>query len=75
MNAEDKNGHIESFDHAFYLQLYYRKEWLEAFRESGFEVVHEYIDREVESWQSGGDGFRIFEAVKRGLISKEHENG
>lgn len=62
--AKDENGRVESFDHVFYLQSYSREEWLEAFKECGFEVVGEYKSREVESWQSGGDGFRIFEAVK-----------
>ena len=62
--AEDKDGNIESFDHAFYLQGYYREEWLAAFKECGFDAINEYSNRELESWQSGGSGFRIFEAVK-----------
>ncbi len=62
--AEDRDGNTESFDHAFYLQSYYREEWLAAFRDCGFHVTGEYGSREVESWQSGGGGFRIFEAVK-----------
>ena len=61
--AEDKNGNVESFDHAFYLQSYYREEWLAAFKECGFAVVGEYSSRNVKSWQSGGDGFRIFEVI------------
>ncbi len=52
--AEDESGHIESFEHAFYLQSYTRDEWLEAFRESGFEVAEERED----------GGSYIFEAVK-----------
>jgi len=64
--AEDENGHVESFDHAFYLQSYDREEWLSAFKECGFNVAKEYSSREVESWQSGGSSFHIFEAVKGG---------
>ena len=59
-----KYGNVESFDHAFYLQGYYREEWLAAFRECGFDVAGEYGDRELASWQSGGGGFRVFEVVK-----------
>lgn len=62
--AEDEKGHVESFDHSFYLQCYSREDWLAAFLECGFEVVGEYSSRELESWQSGGDGFRVFEVVK-----------
>jgi len=61
---EDKLGRVESFEHSFYLQCYSREEWLTAFTECGFEVIGEYGSREVESWQSG-DGFRIFEAIKK----------
>jgi SAM-dependent methyltransferase len=63
--AEDESGKVESFNHAFYLQGYYREEWLTAFKECGFDVVGEYGSRAVESWQSVGSGFRIFEAVKK----------
>jgi len=66
--AEDENGHIESFDHSFYLQSYSREVWLEAFKECGFDVIGEYNSREVESWQSGGSGFHIFEAVKLPIL-------
>lgn len=62
--AEDESGNVDSFDHAFYLQNYAREAWLEAFAACGYAVVGEYRDRAVESWQSGGGGFRIFEAVK-----------
>lgn len=62
--AEDESGHTESFDHAFYLQSYSREQWLAALEECGFGIVGEYRNREVESWQSGGDGFWIVEAVK-----------
>ena len=62
--AEDDGGHIESFNHAFYLQSYTREAWLEAFMECGFEIVGEYANRKVESWQSNSGAFCIFEAVK-----------
>ena len=62
--AEDKSGHVESFDHSFYLQSYSHDEWHAAFKECGFDIVRESGSREVESWQSGGSGFHTFEAVK-----------
>jgi len=62
--AEDRDGRVESFDHAFYLQNYYREEWRAAFEACGFEIVSESGSRDVASWQSGGEGFCIFEAVK-----------
>ena len=62
--AQHENGHIEQFDHAFYLQCYTREEWLEAFAECGYKIVGEYRDRELAPWQSDGGGFCIFEAVK-----------
>ena len=66
--AEDESGTIESFNHEFYLQGYYREEWLAAFNECGFDIAGEYNNREFESWQSGGSGYRIFEAVKQTLM-------
>ena len=62
--AENKNGNIKTFDHAFYLQNYYREEWLKAFKECGFNVINEYRNRELESWLSGSSGFCIFEVLK-----------
>lgn len=62
--AEDANGNIDSFAHEFYLQNYYRHEWLDAFKACGYEIIGEYINREHEPWQGGNEGFRIFEAVK-----------
>ena len=59
-----ETGSIEMFDHSFYLQHYFREEWLCAFRECGFEVKHEYKNREKEIWQDG-DGFWIVETVKQ----------
>jgi len=64
--AEDESGNIDSFDHEFYLQSYYREEWLAAFEECGFDVLGEYSNRELRSWQSNSDGYRIFEITKRG---------
>jgi len=60
----EKNGEIEMFDHAFYFQNYFRKEWTEAFNECGFEIIHEYKNRDKEIWQEG-DGFWIVEAIKK----------
>ena len=62
--AEDENGNIESFDHAFCLQGYFREEWLAALSECGFDVIGEYKNRDTQSWQSGGSGFCIIEAAK-----------
>lgn len=63
--AEYGDGHVESFKHEFYLQSYTYEEWLSAFSESGFDIAGEYIDRELKTWNSGGENFRIFELVKR----------
>jgi len=62
--VKDKKGYVETFDHAFLLQAYYHEEWMNAFEECGFIVRAEYVDRNLESWQSGGDGHRIFEVIK-----------
>jgi len=61
--AEDETGNIESFDHSFYLQSYYREEWLAAFTECGFEVVGEYKNRNKEPW-SEIDEWWIVEVIK-----------
>ena len=61
---ENENGDTESFDHSFYLQCYSRDEWLTAFKESGFDVVSEYKNREGMSWKSGGDSVLMMEAIK-----------
>lgn len=37
---EDISGHVEQFDHSFYLQNYSREEWLSALYECGFEMKH-----------------------------------
>lgn len=60
---EDKDGRVEQFDHSFYLQSYTREAWLSALTECGFEVWHEYRNREKEPW-SEGDGMWMAEAVK-----------
>jgi len=62
--AEHENGRVESFGHAFYLQLYSREAWLAALKECGFEIKGEYANREKEPWREG-DGLLIIEAVKR----------
>ncbi len=60
--AEDKDGNVESFDHAFYLQKYYREDWLEAFMECGFDV----------SAESDDGGFRVFETIKSTAAKKRY---
>lgn len=70
--TEDEAGRVESFEHAFYMQCYPREEWLAAFAACGFDVVGEYNSRETEYWQSGGEDFRVFEAVKSGKINKDN---
>ena len=62
--AEHENGRVESFDHAFYLQLYAREAWLAALKQCGFEIKGEYRDRRKKAWREG-DGLLIIEAVKR----------
>jgi len=63
-SSQDARGNIESFDHTFCLQSYYHEEWLVAFKECGFDITGEYNSRQLDSWQSGGDGYRIFEMAK-----------
>ena len=70
--AEDKDGNVKSFDHAFYLQGYYHEEWLSAFKECGFDIIGEYSDRELASWQSGGSGFCVFEVIKSTAAKKRY---
>ena len=65
--AQDASGHVDSFSHEFCLRLYTREAWLEAFEECGFMLTGEYTSREGESWQSGGSGYRIFEACVKNL--------
>lgn len=60
---EDKNGHVEQFEHSFYMQSYSREAWLSALAKCGFEVRYEYRNREKEPW-SKSDGMWIVEAVK-----------
>ena len=61
---EDKNGKVEQFDHSFYLQCYTRDSWLSALAKCGFEIRHEYRNREKELWCEG-DGLWIIEASRR----------
>ena len=64
-HAQDETGHVEHFDHAFYLQSYPRVAWHDAFDKAGFDIIKECNDRDSKTWQSG-DGELIIEAVKRG---------
>lgn len=64
-HARDGAGRVETFDHSFYLQSYPREAWLAALEACGFTLAAESAARATASWQSGGDGFRIFEAVKQ----------
>jgi len=65
VNIEDENGKIEeTFEHSFYLQSYFREEWLDALSECGFSVMNEYGSRDKKSWNDGDDLW-IVEAVKR----------
>jgi SAM-dependent methyltransferase len=61
---EEKNGKVEEFDHSFYMQCYPRDAWLSALAECGFEVLHEYSNREKEPWCEG-HGLWIVEATKK----------
>jgi SAM-dependent methyltransferase len=61
--AENESGNVESFNHAFYMQLYYREEWLAAFKECGFDIATE----------SDNSGYHSFEAVKS-AAEKEQES-
>ena len=60
--AEDENGNVDSFDHAFYLQSYYRDEWLAAFKECGFDIVKETED----------SGYYTFELVKSTEVKERY---
>ncbi|MGI6239699.1 MAG: class I SAM-dependent methyltransferase [Christensenellales bacterium] len=75
MYAEDENGQVESFDHSFYLQSYPRDAWHAAFSACGFALAGEYGSRDVASWQSGVEGFIIFEAVKTARASLDAGSG
>ena len=67
--VEDETGNIESFDHSFYLQSYYREEWFTAFTKCGFDIVGEYKNRKKEPW-CGDDEWWIVEVIK---TPTEHE--
>ena len=60
--AEDADGHIESFDHSFYLQSYTREAWLNAIKQSGFEIKKEHKGDEGTPWDD--DGWYVLEAIK-----------
>jgi SAM-dependent methyltransferase len=59
----EEHGNVETFDHSFYLQGYYREEWISALNESGFELANEYKNREKEICREG-DWFMFGEAIK-----------
>ncbi|MCL2300821.1 MAG: class I SAM-dependent methyltransferase [Firmicutes bacterium] len=52
--AEHADGHIESFDHAFYLQSYTKRQWRAALKQAGFGAV-KYGRRELKTGYGGGD--------------------
>lgn len=59
-----KSGEVEVFDHVFYLQNYYRSEWIDVLCECGFEIAGEYKNLKKGLWQEGDD-FWIVETVKK----------
>ena len=59
-----ETGNVEIFDHSFYMQSYFRDEWVCAFCECGFEIKNEYKNRSHDAWQDG-DMEWIVEAVKK----------
>lgn len=61
---EDKNGKVEQFDHSFYLQCYPRDTLLSALAECGFEIMHEYRNRQKEPWRED-NGLWIVETAKK----------
>ena len=61
--AKHADGHVDSFEHAFCLQQYTREDWLQAFEDSGYQVINTYADRDSKSWQSGSNAFCIFEVI------------
>lgn len=62
--AEHKDGKVESFDHEFALQRFTRDEWLGVISKSGFEIVGEYSDRDLNTWNSG-NGLLVFELIRK----------
>jgi SAM-dependent methyltransferase len=62
----EKNGEIESFDHEFILQSYYREEWIDALHDAGFVWENEYKNSDKkELWQEGEQSWFV-EAIKKG---------
>jgi SAM-dependent methyltransferase len=59
----EENGVAEMFNHAFYLQSYYREEWIDALRDAGFDWEIEYKNREKEIWREGDYSWFV-EAIK-----------
>ncbi len=60
---EDADGSQEKFVHSFYLQNYSRDDWVRVLIQCGFEIKHEYRNRDKEPWVQD-DGLWIVEAVK-----------
>ena len=56
--AEHEDGHVESFAHAFYLQLYSRKEWLSALKACGFKATGGHGGK-LETWYSSDDMIEV----------------
>ena len=61
----DNNGTIESFEYDICLQLYDRDVLLNAFYESGFEIVGEYCNYNYDKWNSESNSW-IIELKKGG---------
>jgi len=59
----EEDGVVEMFNHEFYLQSYYRDEWVNALHDAGFAWENEYKNREKELWQEGDESWFV-EAIK-----------
>jgi len=68
--AEDTNGKIDTFDHEFYMQEYFRIDWLEALKKCGFEIKNEYSDRDKSLWRDT-DMFWIVEAIANDFRNRD----
>ena len=61
----EENGEIETFDHAFILQDYFREEWIDALHDAGFEWENEYKNSDKsELWREGERSWFV-EAIKK----------
>jgi len=52
--AEHEDGHVESFEHAFYLQSYTRRQWRAALNACGFGTI-KYRRRALKTGYGGSD--------------------